>query len=338
MTPRETLLSQIAHRETPRVPYTLGCEDPALAVRLARHFGVERYADLFVPYMAGVGAVDANVERPVDETFAVDAFGTKWRMDKRPWHLEAPGMPDPDFGAYPLPGPGAFAVDGLKEKARTAIAQKPDSFRILHNGWGIFEQTWRIRGFQNALMDAAADPGFYRELVDRLTDLRLSMIAQFEGIDGDAVMFGDDWGDQRGIILGPDRWREFIKPAWARVYEAVHAQGKFVMSHSCGSVAEIIPDLIEIGLDVLESVQPEPAGMNPYELKRKFGDRITFWGCLGSQSTVQFGTPAEIKAEVKRLTETMARGGGYILAPAKSLQPGTPFENAVALTEAVLEL
>ena len=106
------------------------------------------------------------------------------------------------------------------------------------------------------------------------------------------------------------------------------------MSHSCGSVAEIIPDLIEIGLDVLESVQPEAAGMNPYALKRRWGDRIAFWGCLGSQSTIPRGTPAGIRAEVRRLKKEMGRGGGYILAPAKPLQPETPTANAVAVFEA----
>ncbi|MBT3292157.1 MAG: uroporphyrinogen decarboxylase, partial [Victivallales bacterium] len=153
----------------------------------------------------------------------------------------------------------------------------------------------------------------------------------------DALMFGDDWGDQRGVILGPERWRKFIKPCWARVYQAVHDAGKIVMSHSCGSVAEIIPDLIEIGLDVLESVQPEAAGMNPYTLKKQWGDKITFWGCLGSQSTIAFGSPAEIQSEVQRLCREMGKGGGYILAPAKSLQPETPTENAVALIEAFTE-
>jgi uroporphyrinogen decarboxylase len=99
-------------------------------------------------------------------------------------------------------------------------------------------------------------------------------------------------------------------------------------------VADIMPDIIEIGLDVLESVQPEAAGMNPYELKRKWGGKIAFWGGLGSQSTIPFGTPGEIKAEVRRLCREMGRGGGYILAPAKSLQPETPTANAVAVVEA----
>ena len=95
-----------------------------------------------------------------------------------------------------------------------------------------------------------------------------------------------------------------------------------------------MPDIIEIGLDVLESVQPEARGMNPYELKASYGDDIAFWGCLGSQSTIPFGTPAEITSEVKKLKQRMGAGGGFILAPAKSLQPGTPIANAAAVVEA----
>jgi uroporphyrinogen decarboxylase len=125
-----------------------------------------------------------------------------------------------------------------------------------------------------------------------------------------------------------------MKPRWARIYAEVHRRGKLVASHTCGSVAEIMPDIIEIGLDVLESVQPEADGMNPYELKAKWGSKIVFWGGLGSQTTIPFGTPQEIKAEVCKLCSEMGRGGGYILAPAKPLQPGTPIENALAVVDA----
>jgi len=183
-------------------------------------------------------------------------------------------------------------------------------------------------------MDAIAEQDFYGELLDRLTELYLAFVEFLADVPADAIMFGDDWGDQRGVILGPERWRKFLKPCWAKLYEAVHAQDKLVVSHCCGSIADIMPDIIEIGLDVLESVQPEATGMNPYELKRKWGDKITFWGGLGSQSTIQFGSSQDIHNEVKRLCKEMGKGGGYILAPAKSLQPGTPTKNAVAVVEA----
>ena len=204
-------------------------------------------------------------------------------------------------------------------------------------GWGIFEHTWRIRGYENALMDSIVEVDFYEELVGRLSEIYLNFVRYFSDVKVDAIMFGDDWGEQRGVVLGKERWKRIIKPAWSKVYDEVHRQNKRLISHSCGSVADIFPDLIEMGLDMLESVQPEAADMNPYQLKKKYGDKICFYGALGSQSIIPFGTPSEIKAEIKHLKTEMASNGGYILSPAKELQPETPTENAVAIFEAFID-
>jgi len=225
----------------------------------------------------------------------------------------------------------------MEQDALTRLSEQSESFTLINVGWGLWESCWGIRGFENALMDCVAEPDFFVELLDRLTDLYLAQLELCADIPADAFMFGDDWGDQRGVMIGPERWRRYLKPRYARIYEAARAQGKIVISHCCGSVVDIMPDIIEIGLDVLESVQPEARGMNPYELKRSWGDKITFWGCLGSQSTILFGTPAEIHSEVQRLRREMGKDGGYILAPAKPLQPGTPVENAAGVVEAFLE-
>jgi uroporphyrinogen decarboxylase len=138
-------------------------------------------------------------------------------------------------------------------------------------------------------------------------------------------------------MIGPERWRRFYKPRYAQIFEAVHEQNKLVIMHCCGSAAAIMGDIVEIGLDVLESVQPEAAGMNPYALKKAWGDKITFWGGLGSQSTIPFGATHEIRQEIGRLRSEMGRGGGYILAPAKPLRQETPTENAVAIVEEFLD-
>jgi len=208
-----------------------------------------------------------------------------------------------------------------------------DSFRLAWLGWGLFERSWTIRGFENALTDVVAEPDFYEELLDRLTELYSAFVAETVKLPVDAIMFGDDWGDQRGVIIGPARWRKLLKPRWARLYEQVHAAGKIIISHCCGNVTDIMPDIIEIGLDVLESCQPE--AMDVYELKRSYGPAITFWGGLGSQRIIPFAAPQEIRREVRRLCSEMGRGGGYILAPAKALQIETPTQNAVAVLEAL---
>jgi len=122
------------------------------------------------------------------------------------------------------------------------------------------------------------------------------------------------------------------------VYAEVHRQGKIVMQHSCGSIVDIYDDLIEIGMDVHESVQPEAHGMEPQALKERFGDRLSFWGCLGSQGILTFGSPQEIRAEIFRLAAIFKENGGYILAPAKPLPNEMPLDKAVAVIEAFMEI
>lgn len=333
MTLREIVFEQINHRETEQIPYTLPYEE-TVGKRLDEYYQGADWRGKIMPYIVNVGAVETDPKTPIDAVYARDGYGGIWRMDHRPWHLEKPPLAQPSFDGYMFPKPENFFRPEWKKNAQRTCVEKSDSFLIGTLGWGLFERSWNLRGFENALMDAVSEPDFYEEMLDRLMNLYLVFIDYTADLPVDGIMFGDDWGDQRGVILGPDRWRKFLKPRWARIYQAVRARGKVVISHSCGSVAEIIPDLIEIGLDVLESVQPEAAGMNPYELKKQWGDKITFWGALGSQSTIPFGTPAEIHQEVRRLRREMGKGGGYILAPAKPLQPETPTENAAAMVEA----
>jgi uroporphyrinogen decarboxylase len=333
MTPRETVLAQINHETTDPVPFTLYFEGD-VEERLNQHYGNTTWREKLPPYIISCGGFDRRRSDPISDTHNRDLFGSVWRTDLRPFHLEEPGLKTPSLEGYDFPDAKAFENPKLKETAEMTREEQPDSFTTIGMGWGLWETYWGIRGFEDAMMDCVAEPDFFAEVLDRLTDLYLAQVEQCADVQADAIMFGDDWGEQRGVMIGPDRWREFMKPRYARIYEAVHAQGKLTISHCCGSVADIMPDIIEIGLDVLESVQPEAAGMNPYELKARWGDTITFWGCLGSQSTIPFGTPATIHEEVARLKHEMGKDGGYILAPAKALQPETPTENAVAVYEA----
>ena len=332
MTPREIVLAQIRHQETPVVPYSLMIEE-SVAGQLDTHYGNTSWRKAMNQYMCWVDAVETDPKTAMDERYVRDGYGGIWRQDMRPWHLETPPLSQPSFEGYTFPAPDVFLRPDHKAAAAVTCKDNADKFRIASLGWGLFERSWNLRGFENILMDAVAEPEFFAEALDRILELYLTFVDYTCDLPIDAVIFGDDWGDQRGIILGPDRWRQFLKPRWAKLYEAVHKRGKVIIQHSCGSVTDIIPDLIDIGLDVLESCQPEAANMNPYELKRKFGANITFWGCLGSQSTIPMGTPESIRAEVARLKREMSRKGGYILAAAKPLQPETPVANAAAIVE-----
>jgi len=333
---RDCVLDAIHHRQPPSIPYTLPM-DREVQEAVDAHYGHKEWRTRIKPYIVYVNAVDTDWQEPIAPGKVRDAYGGIWRTDQRPWHLETPPLAEPTFDGYTFPKAEKFYRPDWKTEARAIMAANPDSFIVANLGWGLFERSWNLRGYENALMDALAEPEFFEEMLERLMGLSLEFVRYTVDLPVDAILFGDDWGDQRGITIGADRWRNMIKPRWAKIYAEVHRAGKHVMHHSCGSVAELLPDAIEIGMDVLESCQPEAAGMTPYDLKRKFGDKIAFWGCLGSQSIIPHGTPAQLQAEIRKLRSEMGRGGGYILAPAKPLQPETPTANAVAILEAFTE-
>ena len=334
MKPRDIVLDQIHHKETVPVPYTLPFEQD-VGERLDEHFGGEAWREKLAPYIVRCGGIYKSTNEKLDDEHHRDAFGTVWRTDKLPASVVEPGLKAPTFKGYTFPSVDAFLDPTAKDRAKKRIGELPDSFSILSVNICLW-QSWYVRGFENTLMDCAADEDFYAELLDRFTDLTLALVRECADIQADAIMMGDDWGDQRGVIIGPERWRRLTKPRYARIFEAIHEQNKLAIMHCCGSSADILGDIVEIGLDVLESVQPEAAGMRPYGLKKAWGEKITFWGGLGSQSTIPFGTPSEVRQEIRRLRTEMGRGGGYILAPAKPLRTETPTENAVAVVEEFL--
>ena len=332
---KQIVLDQIAHRPTQAIPYTLGFEGD-VAERLDLHYGTAAWRQQLDQAILHAPIPALGVDTTVLPT-VTDAYGTLWQTDRRPFHLLEAPLREPSLAGYAFPDVDAYVSDEYLARARQAIEAQPDRLWVVGYSFGLFERTWCLRGFTGALADAAGEPVFYGELVEAVANHQLAIIERLLTLPVDGIMGSDDWGYQDGILLGPKLWRKFIKPHLARIHDRVHAAGKLTLSHCCGSVIDIMPDLIEIGLDVLESVQPEARGMNPYDLKRQFGDHITFWGGLGSQSVIPFGTPQEIRNEVRRLGTQMSAGGGYILAPAKALQPETPTANAVAVVESFLE-
>ena len=344
MTAREIMLNTMQHKGNPEnvVPYTIGFDCPILQEKANKHYG-KNWWEKTRQFIHSPFWISTTGERPIEGKphYAKDVFGSIWYTGKLPWHLEAPVLPTPSFQGYSFPTLGDFVGEaektGLKKRAKEQNEQNPHLFRIINMGWGIFEQTWRVRGFEEAMCDIASEEEFYAELVERITELYIQMVEYCADVEADAFLFGDDWGSQQGILMGPEKWRKFIKPAWKKVYAKVHEQGKYAISHSCGSIYDIYPDLIAIGLDMHESVQPEAYGMDPFKLKKEFGDRIGFWGTLGSQSVIPFWEPEKIKEHIALLKAEMGKDGGYILAPAKPFQPETPLENVIAVIDALSE-
>jgi uroporphyrinogen decarboxylase len=150
------------------------------------------------------------------------------------------------------------------------------------------------------------------------------------GVDG--IFLSDDYGHQRSLLMSPDQWREFIKPRLREFFARIKGEGLFTFLHSCGNISEIVPDLIEVGLDVLHPVQPE--AMDIASLKAKYANRLAFYGGISTQRTLPRGTPEEVAEEVRRTVQFMAKDGGYILAPGITLQHDILLENILAFIRA----
>jgi len=324
---RDWVLAALRFEEAAPVPYQLPMED-SVAERLDAHYGGADWRQRLEQHIGTVHVPGLGVEEAYGP---VDLFGTVWRFDKRPHHLERPALHEPDLRSYAWPD-----VDDVWDEPeiqrQLREAQEKGQFIVGSLGFGLFERSWTMRGFENALTDMLLHPVFYEELIEGIFEFQLGLVRRLVELPIDGVMFSDDWGDQRGVLMGPRLWRKFIKPYAQDLHQVVHAAGKWTLQHCCGSVFDIIPEMIDIGLDVLESLQPE--AMDVYEIKRRYGKDLRLWGGLGTQRLIPFGTPDEIRAEIGRLRRELGSGGGYILAPAKPLMPEVPTENAAAVVEA----
>ena len=319
------------------MPFWLGFQD-GIAKRMDEHFGDDSWRESIRDrYLVGCDPTGLLARTPLedDPTRATDCFGGIWRIDGPAHHLERPALAEGGPDDLRFPSPEQIRNPQRLEECRQFIDTHRDRYLgATVWGLGLYETVWTLRGFENALADAAGDDGFYAALVDRVASFVESILDVALELPVDYVSFGDDLGDQNGVTIGPDRWRRYFKAHWARLCGKAQAAGKTVFLHSCGSVADLIPDLVEVGIDILDPVQPEPRGMDPYALKKAYGDRITFHGGLGSQTTIPFGTPDGIRAEITRFCREMGHGGGYILKPAKAVRDETPLENALAVLEA----
>ena len=197
----------------------------------------------------------------------------------------------------------------------------------------LLEMLFRVRGMGQALLDLAAAPELSQSMLRGAADFSLHLARKAcQRFSLDWLWTGDDVGGQESMIISPQRWREMIKPLLQEIVRVGRDAGLWVAYHSCGAIRPIIPDLIEIGVDVLNPVQSNCPGMNPAELAREFGSRLAFMGGVDTQQLLPFGTRQEVFDDTRRLIETMTSGGGgYILAASHAVPPETPLENIFAL-------
>jgi len=201
----------------------------------------------------------------------------------------------------------------------------------------IFEVAWYLRGMEEFMIDLMSGDEIAFALLDILTEMRVGMARRYAAAGVDLLMLGDDVATQLNMMLSPELWRDALKPRLARVIRAAKEARPeiLIFYHGDGNMEAILPDLIEIGVEVLNPVQPEC--MDPGKMKEKHGDKLSFWGCIGTQTTMPFGTPEEVKRTVRDLIATVGKGGGLFLAPTHTLEPDVPWENVEAFIEAIRE-
>lgn len=330
MNNKERVIASFEHRQPDRTPYTIGFTQKAAAAMTAR------YGDSFWPLidnaLHGVAARPGPKDQWLSETLWQDEFGVQWdrSIDRDIGNVCNCVIPERSLDKLEMPDPlDPAKFEGLEE----SIAAGDGKFVQFGIGFSLFERAWTMRGMENLFMDMIEAPEFVDELLDVICDYNVAVIEQALKFDIDAIHFGDDWGSQRGLLMGPRLWERFLKPRLARMYGAGKAAGKFVTIHSCGMVQELFPQLIEIGLDCFNPFQPEV--MDPYEMKRLYGDRLSFWGGISTQQLLPYGTPEDVRAEAKRMMAEVGKDGGYILAPAHGIPGDARPENIMALIEVV---
>jgi uroporphyrinogen decarboxylase len=200
----------------------------------------------------------------------------------------------------------------------------------------VFEMYWRLRGLESAVLDIALDPELTRTMFGRCAGFAAELSQRVcAELPIDWLWCGDDVAGQQCMVMSPEAWRDLIKPFMAEIFAVGRSRGLWVANHCCGALAPIIPDLIEIGLDVLNPVQAGCPGMDAFELKREFGEKLSFMGGVDTQNLLPFSSAIMVRRETERLIQGMtAGGGGYILAASHTIPPETPDENIFALYEA----
>ena len=323
MTPKERIQRAISHEKTDICPYILNFKNETRK-KLVGFTGDEYFDREVETHTAYVGRPYPETNERLDESRYTDAFGVIWEesIQGEIGVVANPILEEPSLRGYRFP---ETRIPGLFDTISEQLSAHPELFHIWSLGFSLYERAWSLRGMENLLVDMVERPRFAAELLDRICEFNLDLIEQACQFGIDCVRFGDDWGSQRGLIMGPDLWRRFIKPRFSRMVGLAASRGKPVFLHSDGDIEAIIPDLIEIGLTVLNPVQPDV--MDIYKLKREYGKNLTFLGGVSVQSLLPRSGPDEVRTEVRRLISEVGAGGGFIISPTHSLGSEIPPEN-----------
>jgi len=282
---------------------------------------VDKHLDNHIKYLS----LDDKVRADKEEGIRYDIWGVGWDlMLTEGFHIRHhPLIGSHNLREYVFPRPD----EGLLSTILTVDPEEKINYFILFDqGFTLFERSWVLRGYENVLTDLYWREKEINYLLDGITEFNIEMakkVIKTGNIDG--VYTGDDFGTQRGLVMSPETWRKFFKDRYSKLWEVYKAEGLPVFHHSCGNLTGIIPDLIEIGLDVLSPIQPE--AMDPAWLSEKFGRQLTFFGGISTQKTLPFGTPEDVRREIIDRIEMLGKYQGYIISPSHEVTSDCTDEN-----------
>ncbi|MBM3498746.1 MAG: hypothetical protein FJX74_08750 [Armatimonadetes bacterium] len=330
LTPRERQLATIRRQPVDRVSLdVIGIE---IVPQIAEHLGIAPEA---VYDRLGIdGRIVAAPYTGAPPVAGVDAWAAGgWEDYGTAHHYPLGSASVADVERHPWPDPAdhdyAAAAAAATVLGRTHAVRGPYWMPL-------FCRVCSLTGMENALVAMLAQPAVFEAALEAVFARTLEYCERLLDACGDAMpilCLGDDFATQRGLLMAPEQWRQYLKPRFARLFEAGKRRGKLVWFHSCGDITAILPDLIDIGVDVWETVQLHTLPFTPEALKREFGARVTFFGGVNTQR-LPFISPEEVRAEVCACIQALGRGGGYICGPDHHIKPDVPVANAIALFEA----
>jgi uroporphyrinogen decarboxylase len=283
--------------------------------------------------------VTQNLSEPENENGIkrwVDEWGIGWQNDGFGAKAESYPLSEGyhQLKDYSFPDP---ALPRRFVQVDQRLKYRGDHYVLASVWFTLFERLWMLRGFNNILIDPYLDENHFSQLRDQIVEYNLAIIDKWLQRKVDGIFFSDDWGSQRALLINPDDWRKFYKPSYQKMFERVRSGGAHVWMHLCGNITAILPDLIDIGLNVLNPVQPQ--AMDVKLLSREFGGKVCFYGGVDVQGTMIHGSPQDVATEIHELIDLFGSfNGGYIGGTSHSIMPETRLDNVIALYETFLKL